>query len=233
MFLSSPDEHRSGNNMSSSATILLVEGARPAISLVPLLENKGYTVARVSNSKEAFSHIKTDAPALAVVDCTTLHTDGTKICADLRSHADSFPIVIIVRAGTDLDKIDCADTILCRPFSPRKLLTRIKHYLPNSTGEVLKAGDFSLNIDGRYLRINKSEVHLTPMQTRLMEAFLRKPNELLSRAHLMKTVWKTNYTGDTRTIEVHVRWLREMIETDPKKPKRLLTVRGMGYRLVI
>jgi DNA-binding response OmpR family regulator len=219
--------------MSLSATILLVEGARPATSLAPLLENKGYAVARASNAKEAFNRLKIDAPALAVVDCTTLHTDGSKICAELRSHLDSFPIVIIVRAGTNPAKIDCADTVLTRPLSPRKLLNRVKHFLPNSTGEVLKAGDFSLNLDSRFLRLNKTEFHLTPMQTRLMEAFLRKPNELLSRAYLMKTVWKTSYTGDTRTIEVHVRWLREMIEFDPKVPKRLLTVRGMGYRLMI
>lgn len=219
--------------MSSSATILLVEGARPAISLAPILENKGYNLTRASNSKEALNRIKTDAPALAVVDCTTLHTDGTKICADVRSHSDSLPIVIIVRTGTDLDKINCADTALTRPFSPRKLLNRVKHYLPDSAGEVLKAGEFILNIDGRYLRISKNEFHLTPMQARLMEAFLRRPNELLSRAYLMKTVWKTSYTGDTRTIEVHVRWLREIIEADPKKPKWLQTVRGMGYRLMI
>ncbi len=219
--------------MSFSATILLVEGARPAVSLAPILENKGYNLTRASNSKEALLRLKTDAPALAIVDCTTLHTDGTKICVDVRSHSDSLPILIVVRIGTDLEKIDCADVTLTRPLSPRKLLNRVKHFLPSSTGEVLKAGEFMLNLDGRYLRVMKNEFHLTPMQTRLMEAFLRKPNELLSRAYLMKTVWKTSYTGDTRTIEVHVRWLREMIEVDPKKPKWLQTVRGLGYRLMI
>jgi DNA-binding response OmpR family regulator len=219
--------------MLTPATILLVEGARPAVSLSPILEDKGYHLTRASNSKEAINRLKVDAPALVVVDCTTLHTDGTKICAEIRAHFEALPILIVVRAEVDLDKTDCADVALARPFSPRKLINRIKLFLPNDKGEVLKAGDYALNIESRYLRVGKSEFHLTPMQTRLMETFLRKPNELLPRAYLMKTVWKTNFTGDTRTIEVHVRWLREMIEVDPKKPKRLLTVRRMGYRLVV
>ena len=219
--------------MLSPATILLVEGARPAASLAPILESKGYHLTRASNSKEAINRLKSDAPALAVVDCTTLHTDGTKICANLREHFDGLPILIVVRAGTNPAKLECADAALARPLSARKLLNRVKHFLANSTGEVLKAGDLTLNLDSRDLRLNKNEFHLTPMQARLLEAFLRKPNEILSREHLMKTVWKTNYLGDTRTIEVHVRWLREMIEDNPKKPKRLITLRHQGYRLVI
>lgn len=219
--------------MASSATILLVEGARPAVSLAPVLENKGYQIARASNGKEAVSRLRSDNPALIIIDCTTLHTDGFKICADLRSRTEGLPILLVVRPETEVDEATCADMVLTRPFTARKLTNRINRLLPNSTGEVLKGGEISLNVDSRFLRVGKNEHHLTPMQTRLLETFLRHPCEVLSREYLMKTVWKTDYTGDTRTIEVHIRWLRQLIEPNANKPKLLQTVRGVGYRLMI
>ncbi len=217
--------------MSSSAVILLVEGARPASSLAPILERKGYHVIRASNSKEALGKVRVDAPVLAVVNATSLHTDGQKVCADLRAATDDLPLVIIVRSGSDPDKITCADAILVRPFTPRKLLNRVMRLLPDSAGEVLHLGHFTLNTDSRFLRIGKTEYHLTPMKARLMEVFMRNPGEVLSREFLMKHVWRTDYLGDTRTIEVHIRWLREMIEDDANRPRYLQTIRGVGYRL--
>lgn len=219
--------------MNSSAIILLVEGARPASSLVPALESKGYQVVRASNSKEALGQGRAAAPALAVVNSTSLHADGMKICLDLRGAFAHLPILLIVRAGVDADKITCADVVLSRPFTPRKLLNRIVRLLPTNSGEVVKAGDFLLNPESRYLRIGKNEHHLTPMKARLLEAFLRHPDEVLSREYLMKNVWRTDYLGDTRTIEVHMRWLRELIEEDAAHPKYLQTIRGVGYRLNI
>lgn len=219
--------------MNSLAVILLVEGARPASSLVPALEGKGYHVVRASNSKEAVSHVREAAPALAVVNATSLHTDGLKICTDLRAALTELPILLIVRAGVEPEKITCADVVLPRPFTPRKLLNRVVRMLPTNTGEVLKVGDFMLNPESRYLRIGKNEYHLTPMKAHLLEVFLRHPGEVLSREYLMKNVWRTNYLGDTRTIEVHMRWLRELIEEDAAHPQYLQTIRGVGYRLNI
>jgi len=216
--------------MTPLAVILLVEGARPASSLAPALEGRGYGVVRASNSKEALSRVRTDAPALAVVNATSLHTDGLRICLDLKDAAAQTPVVIIVRAGTDPAKITCADAVLVRPFTARKLLNRIVRMLPDSVGEVLHAGDFSFNPDSQSLRVAKTEYHLTPMKARLLEAFMRHPGEVLSREYLMKHVWRTDYLGDTRTIEVHIRWLREIIEDDATHPCYLQTIRGVGYR---
>ena len=216
--------------MTTLAVILLVEGARPASSLAPALEGRGYVVVRASNSKEALSRVRTDAPALAVVNSTSLHTDGLRICLDLKDAAAQIPVVIIVRAGTDPAKITCADAVLVRPFTARKLLNRIVRMLPDSVGEVLHSGDFSFNPDSRSLRVDKTEYHLTPMKARLLEVFMRHPGEVLSREYLMKHVWRTDYLGDTRTIEVHIRWLREIIEDDATHPSYLQTIRGVGYR---
>ncbi len=219
--------------MTSVAIILLVEGVRPASSLAPALEERGYTIVRASNSKEALNRVRTAAPALAVVNATSLHTDGLRICTDLKTAAAHLPVVVIVRAGADPDKIDCADAVLARPFTPRKLLNRIARLLPDSVGEVLQAGDFSFNLDSRSLRLGKSEYHLTPMKARLLEVFMRHPGEVLSREYLMKHVWRTDYMGDTRTIEVHIRWLREIIEEDATHPCYLQTIRGVGYRFSV
>ncbi len=213
------------------AVILLVEGARPASSLAPALENKGYEVLRASNSKEAMNQARTHEPALAVVNSTSLHTDGLKVCDDLRGAQTQLPILLIVRAGVPVDGITCADVVLSRPFTPRKLFNRIAQMLSTHSGEVLKVGNFTLNPENRYLRIGKNEYHLTPMKARLLEVFLRHPDEVLSREFLMKNVWRTDYLGDTRTIEVHIRWLRELIEDDPAHPRFLQTIRGIGYRL--
>jgi DNA-binding response OmpR family regulator len=218
--------------MSSPATILLIEGARPAASLAPVLESRGFNLSRASNSKEALNHLRADGPALVIIDCTTLHTDGMKICVDLRSAAEGLPIIVVTRPNHEVDQLDSVDAVLVRPFTPRKLVNRIHRLLPDGAGEILKVGDVTLNVDTHYLRVGKAEYHLTPMKTRLLEAFLRRPGEVLTREYLMKNVWKTDYVGDTRTIEVHVRWLRQLIEVDAAKPKLLQTVRGVGYRLV-
>jgi len=142
-------------------------------------------------------------------------------------------VIIIVRAGSDPDKITGADLVLARPFTGRKLLNRIVRMLPDSVGDVLRVGDFTLNPDSRSLRVGKTEYHLTPMKAHLLEVFMRHPGEVLSREFLMKQVWHTDYLGDTRTVEVHIRWLREIIEADANHPVYLQTIRGVGYRLNI
>ena len=219
--------------MPSSSIILLVEGARPAASLAPVLESKGYVVARASNAKEALTYAREAGPAIALVNAATLHTDGQRICIELRAAQPNLPIVIVVRHGINPDRIECVDMVLIRPFTTRKLFNRLGQLLPDTAGEVLKMDGLILNLDTHLLRVGQAEHHLTPMKARLLEAFLRHPGQTLSREYLMKTVWQTDYVGDTRTIEVHVRWLRQIIEADPAQPKLLRTVRGVGYRSTI
>jgi DNA-binding response OmpR family regulator len=219
--------------MPSPSIILLVEGARPAASLAPVLESKGYVIARASNAKEALAHAREAAPAIALVNAAALHTDGQRVCIELRAACPKLPIVIVVRHGSDPGQIECADAVLIRPFTIRKLLNRLSRLLPDSAGEVLAIDGLMLNLNTHLLRVGKIEHRLTPMKARLLEEFLRHPGETLSREYLMKAVWQTDYAGDTRTIEVHVRWLRQIIEEDPARPKLLETVRGVGYRSTI
>ncbi|HZY41609.1 MAG TPA: response regulator, partial [Anaerolineae bacterium] len=109
--------------MSSPSIILLVEGARPAASLAPVLESKGYVIAHASNAKEALNQAREADPAIALVNAAALHSDGQRVCIELRATCPNLPIVIVVRHGIDPDKIECADAVLIRPFTTRKLLS--------------------------------------------------------------------------------------------------------------
>jgi DNA-binding winged helix-turn-helix (wHTH) protein len=102
--------------------------------------------------------------------------------------------------------------------------------MPARGGEVLRVGDIALNLAQKCILRNGREKRLTPKQFKLLEAFMRRPGEVLSRRFLMRHVWQTDYIGDTRTLDVHIRWVRQIIEDDPDKPRYLRTVRGIGYR---
>jgi DNA-binding response OmpR family regulator len=99
------------------------------------------------------------------------------------------------------------------------------------SNNLLQSGPISLDLDRRLVRCDEKEGHLTPRLTLLLKIFMHHPGEVLEREHLFRQVWNTEYTGDTRTLDVHISWLRQAIEMDPRKPRYLRTIRGVGYRL--
>jgi two-component system phosphate regulon response regulator PhoB len=125
-----------------------------------------------------------------------------------------------------------ADSYLVKPFTSRKVLNRVRMLLPTQQGdgEVVRAGQITLYRAKPSVDVGgDGEVRLTPKQANLLELFLRHPNRVLSRRKLMQEVWQTDYVGDTRTLDVHIRWVREAIEADPGNPQCITTVRGVGY----
>ena len=125
-----------------------------------------------------------------------------------------------------------ADVYLEHPYTARKLLNRVRALLPadDINGEVVRCGPITLYLSKPSVEVpGKSECRLTPKLANLLEEFVRHPNEIISRRQLMQNVWNTDYIGDTRTLDVHIRWMREIIEVDPAKPELLKTVRGKGY----
>ncbi len=215
------------------STILLVEGIRPKASLAPILERRKYTVICATNSKEAVARAKEHALSLIILDATAARTDGVRLCRDVRAQLDSVAILLLVRPSALIDAACGADYVLPQPFTPRKLLNRVARMLPSGEADVISAGDLTLNISNRCVRLGRKEHQLTPKQSQLLEIFMRQPNEVVTRRQLMKQVWETDYMGDTRTLDVHVRWLRQIIESDPDQPRRLVTVRSVGYKLKI
>ena len=119
------------------------------------------------------------------------------------------------------------------PFTSRKLLYRVKKVAETLTSRELQAGPLSLDLNSRILYRQAEAFHLRPKEAALLAFFIQHAGQVLSRQAIMKAVWQTDYIGDTRTLTVHVRWLREKIEKDPSNPRFLRTVRGVGYRFAI
>jgi DNA-binding response OmpR family regulator len=121
--------------------------------------------------------------------------------------------------------------VLTLPFTQRKLVNRIGPLLPVDEGGLLKVGPIELDLETQVVRTLGKKTVLTPRLIRLLRMLMDHKGEVVERDTLFKKVWRTNYTGDTRTLDVHISWLRQAIEKDPKKPKMLNTIRGLGYRL--
>lgn len=214
-------------------TILLVEGNRAGDnSLQSVLEKQGYEVFVVHTGKTTLSWVAEQIPDLVVFDAASMRSSGVRNCRRLRQKVAKTPIIHTRPAGQPHDPTASADIYLEHPFTSRKLLNRVHALLPadNTKEAIVRIGDLTLYLGKRSVEVaGKSERHLTPRLMNLLVEFVRHPNQTVSRRQIMQKVWKTDYLGDTRTLDVHIRWIREAIEANPSKPQRLLTVRGVGY----
>jgi DNA-binding response OmpR family regulator len=216
----------------STANILLIESRRAsAPSFAPALERKGYEVRvahKVDGSLNGVSPIK---PDLVILDAASMQTTGTRMCRSTRSILAGTPIILVAPRGTRPDAGCGANVTLIHPFTPRKLLNRVARLLPADERFALVTGPIRLNMAQRTVRSHGREARLTPKQAKLLEVFMHAPGQLMTREALIRQVWHTDYTGDTRTLDVHMSWLRRAIEPDPSHPRYIKTIRGMGYRL--
>jgi DNA-binding response OmpR family regulator len=214
------------------AAILIVEGKAGEHSFIPALEKAGYQVYVVRSGATALSTIGKFPIHLVVFDASFMRSNGARICRRLRQTTESIPIIHIRSEQQELDHSAEADVFMQRPFTPRKLLNRIRALLPADEikEEIVRYGSVCLYRTKRSVEVNgQGESQLTPKLTLLLEEFIRHPNEIISRRQLMQNVWNTDYIGDTRTLDVHIRWMRELIEYDPAHPIILKTVRSKGY----
>jgi DNA-binding response OmpR family regulator len=195
-----------------------------------MLERNGFKVSRARNGKQAVAQAKEVLPALAVIDPSSLRINGARLSHMLKRAVDTIVVVWVLDEGVTVADDGGADLFLQRPFTARKLLNRVRKLLPEIENDVLVVGEIVFNVEKREVRKGEHRCRLTPKQAMLLEALMSQPGEVLSRRFLMKHVWNTDYLGDTRTLDVHVRWVREAIEDDPSNPRYLNTVRGVGYR---
>ncbi len=218
--------------MSIKAKILLVEGKRadrPSFSAG--LTKKGFRVESVPNGSAALAHLSTELPHLVIVDAASMRTSGKRICQALKEHAEKLPIILILGdAPGGSDKLP-VEVVLVQPFTLQKLINRIRPLVPSQSRDLLQAGKLQLDVEQRLVLCHDRQVRLTPRLVTLLKILMEHPGELIDRKELFKKVWETAYTVDTRTLDVHVSWLRQAIEEDPRHPKFIKTVRGAGYRL--
>jgi DNA-binding response OmpR family regulator len=213
------------------ATLLLIEGRHAEIpSFASDLQKKGFDVVSTQNGSEAVSKLKQTNPSLVIVNAPSLRSTGIRICLSLRKKDSKIPIILIVENEKLVDK-DLADSILVLPFTVQKLVNRTKALLPGDGNNVLSVGPIRLDLENRRVRTLGKNTKLTPRLITLLQILMDKHGEVVEREALFKKAWETNYTGDTRTLDVHISWLRRAIELDPDNPKFLKTIRGVGYRL--
>jgi DNA-binding response OmpR family regulator len=223
------------------ASILVVDDDDTVAEVVRrYLEREGFLVDRVADGRAALDHASQRWPDLVVLDLMLPGMDGLEVCRRLRQLAP-VPIIMLTARGEESDRVVGlelgADDYMAKPFSPRELTLRVKSVLrraasPPVGAEVaapLASGELELDPRSRQVRKDGALVPLTTLEFDLLAFLMRRPSEVFTREELLLSVW--GYThGDTSTVTVHVRRLREKIEADPKVPRHVQTVWGSGYR---
>jgi DNA-binding response OmpR family regulator len=216
------------------AKILWIEGKRAfGPYFIPDLRKKDFSVEIVSTGKAAKRHLAEEKFDIVVLNAATFRTSGKRICSDIRNEWEKLPILMIANPDKPVSNEVGADVLLELPFTIRKLVNRINPMLPHSSSRVLRTGPIHLDLERRIVRCLEKEAQLTPRLTSLLQIFMEHPNEVLEREDIFRKIWNTEYTGDTRTLDVHISWIRQAIEPNPRKPRFLITIRSVGYRLDI
>jgi DNA-binding response OmpR family regulator len=213
--------------------ILWIEGRKNITpSFIPDLRDRGYQVETVPTGKAARKSIPDVEPDLAVINAASLRTTGSRICSSLRGSLNGSPILLIAAESQGINKMEGANQVLVLPFTIRKLVNRVRALIPKESDDAIRAGPITLYPDRQVVRCAGSGPRqLTPRLTEILKMLMERRGEAIDRNELFRKVWETDYVGDTRTLDVHISWLRKKIEEDPSNPKLLKTIRGMGYRL--
>jgi DNA-binding response OmpR family regulator len=168
---------------------------------------------------------------LAIVDASSA-LDGTASCHAFYQSYPNIPMLLLIaeeeQIGAETRDLTRGN-VLRMPFTPRKVTNRVERVITRPHSTILTVGDLTLDMDKRCVARGDIVRRLTPRQAQLLEVLMRNAGHTLTRKYLMETVWETDYMGDTRTLDVHVRWIRERIEEHPSSPRYLRTVRGVGY----
>jgi two-component system OmpR family response regulator len=228
----------------ASAKILIVEDDQNLLDTLKYnLLQDGYDVVTAVDGLQALEVAREEEPDLIVLDIMLPELSGYEVCRILRKES-IVPILMLTAKIEEIDKIVGleigADDYMTKPFSMRELLARIRAMLRRTTmaephpadeQPVLKVADLEMDLARHQARLGGSELDLTPKEFDLLAFLARNKGFVFSRGQLMEKVWGYDYAGDTRTVDVHIRWLRQKIEADPSDPCRLITVRGAGYKL--
>ncbi len=216
------------------ARLLLIEGKRAERpSFLGGLTKKGFQVDSVPNGAAAYEYLAVNVAHLVIVDAASMRTSGKRICSFIRQQNPGVPVILILEEDASMpDKVD-VEVVLIEPFTLQKLVNRIRPLMPSDSRSLQIVGPIQLDAEQRLVRCEDRQSRLTPRLVALLKILMDRPGELIDRKELFRQVWDTAYTVDTRTLDVHISWLRQAIEEDPRHPKFIKTIRGMGYRLDI
>ncbi len=227
------------------AKILVVEDEENILEAVRYsLEGQGYEALTATDGVTGLSLARAEHPDLVILDVMLPGMDGLEVCRAIRREQD-MPVLMLTARVEEVDRIVGlelgADDYITKPFSMRELMARVKAHIRRyrkiesgavaDTGDgLLVSGNLQVDTAGHRVRLNGRELELRPREFRLLTLFMQRIGRALTRDQVLETLWSQDYIGDARTVDVHVRWLREKIEDDPGRPTRIVTVRGVGYR---
>jgi DNA-binding response OmpR family regulator len=225
------------------ASILVVEDETTLReTLVFNLQEEGYAVLSAADGEQALEMIRHQHPDLVLLDIMLPRLDGLAVCRLVRRDADiaSIPIIMLTARGTQGDKMvgldSGADDYITKPFGLGELVARVRAVLRRAPGghsalsDTLEAGPVRIDLSAHKAFLNGEVLPLPGKEYDLLVELVRNRGAVLSRDLILSRVWNYDFVGDSRTVDVHIRWLRQKIETDPSNPQVIVTVRGVGYR---
>jgi len=220
--------------MAESLQVLLIEGKRKvARCFASDLGKKGYSLHVESSGNMGLEALKVFSPDVVVINAASLRTNGLRLVSWFHNSLPYTPICLIVSEDEPAVEIENVNFFLRLPFTVQKLVNRLRTLGNNSHKGMLVRGALVLNPDSRTANYKNKEVRLTPRLSDLLGKMMERPGEILSREELFKAVWDTDYVEDTRTLDVHISWLRQALEDDPHHPDLIKTIRGKGYMLKV
>jgi DNA-binding response OmpR family regulator len=213
------------------ATVLIVANDKEVTNtLSSSFNKKEFSILTAHSGRQALAQAKARLPDAIVLDATSPRLSVKRLVRSL--HRGSHPIMILLAQNPNrVEGGSNGALVLPKTTSSKKLSQRVRTALDNRPPRELKASNLTLNVERRRVTRGNRSHKLTPKEFELLKLFMENAGNIVSRKMLMQEIWDTDYLGDTRTLDVHMRWLREKIEDDPNTPKLLVTVRGEGYRL--
>ena len=204
-----------------------------------MLRKEGYEVAIAATGTEALLEFDRNGADIVLLDLMLPGVPGTEVCRQIRA-SSNVPVIMVSAKDDEVDKVVGlelgADDYVTKPYSPRELVARIRAVLRRGQDvellpDTLEAGPVRMDVERHVVTVNGHQQRLPLKEFELLEMFLRNPGRVLTRGQLIDRVWGSDYVGDTKTLDVHVKRLRAKLEPNPSEPQYLVTVRGLGYKL--
>jgi two-component system response regulator RegX3 len=208
-------------------------------ALTYMLRKEGFEVSVANTGPDALAEFDRAGADIVLLDLMLPGLPGTEVCRQIRM-TSSVPVIMVSAKDDEVDKVVGlelgADDYVTKPYSPRELVARIRAVLrrgqdPDLAPAALESGPVRMDVERHVVTVDGVEQRLPLKEFELLEMFLRNPGRVLTRGQLIDRVWGSDYVGDTKTLDVHVKRLRAKLEPDPGEPKYLVTVRGLGYKL--
>jgi DNA-binding response OmpR family regulator len=216
----------------NTLNIILIEAKRgTSQAYTEFFKSKNINARVAHTAKAGIESGLEQSPDIVIFDTSGIRTGGERMVKSIMTGLPNVPLLVVCEKENAGQNYEGVAEIIYRPCTARRLLNAVHRILPSPKGTWLKVGTIEYSSEQHKIRINGIVSHLTPKKNQLLRLFTSRPHQIISRLDLLKEVWDTEYTGDTRTLDVHISWLRKTLGANPQNTDILETVRGSGYRL--